>query len=284
VDRRQTERKLIKIALKEDIGSGDITTQALKLRNKLGKAVVIAKGEGIISGLGPFKMTFNQLSTRIALSCGKRDGARVVPGDTVLSISGPLQAILTGERTAMNILCHLSGVATMAGQLIEEVKDLRVKILDTRKTTPGMRLWEKLAVRHGGATNHRLGLFDMYLVKENHIWAAGGLDQALRKVSSHKRRTLARLEVEVRNLDELRKALAYDVDYVLLDNFSLQELKKAVAITRKICSRTIIEASGNVNLANVRRIALTGVDRISVGKMTHSAPALDLSMKVVPAN
>ncbi|OGC96282.1 MAG: nicotinate-nucleotide diphosphorylase (carboxylating) [candidate division Zixibacteria bacterium RBG_16_53_22] len=282
MDKVEIEKELIRLALAEDIGAGDITTAALKLDGRRGKAVVVAKAGGVISGTAQFAEVFQQLSRSVKVKRFIRDGSAVASGDKVLGLSGSLNAILTGERTAMNILCHLSGIATMTAAMVAEIRDLPVKILDTRKTMPGMRRWEKLAVSHGGACNHRLGLFDMYLIKENHIAATGGFREALEKVESHRRKTRAKIEIEVRNLDELGIALSYRVDYILLDNFSFAALKKAVSIARG--HKVILEASGNVNKANVRKTALTGVDRISIGRITHSAPALDLSMKVVERN
>ncbi len=275
----ESERELIRLALAEDIGAGDITTGALALDGRKGTATVVAKADGVISGVRQFALVYECLSPDIIVRSIKGDGSRIRSGDLVLSVKGPLGAILTGERTAMNILCHLSGVATATAAITDEVRDLPVKILDTRKTMPGMRYWEKRAVRHGGATNHRLGLFDMYLIKENHIAAAGGLAEALRRVSEDRKRTRAKVEIEVKNIDELRIALHHRVDYILLDNFTPVLLKKAISIARG--HKAILEASGNVTKANVRKIALTGVDRISIGRITHSAQALDLSLKIM---
>jgi len=280
VNSKEIEKRLINLALAEDLGSGDITTRALRL-HKQGKAIVVAKAPGIISGLASFMRVYKTLSPDFTFNISKRDGERVVPGSIVIGIKGPVSRILIGERTAMNLLCHLSGVATITRSIVDEVRDLPVKILDTRKTLPGMRSLEKKAVRDGGASNHRMGLYDMYLIKENHIAASGGIDNALRSVTRHKKRTGAKIEIEVKNLDELKVALEYDPDYLLLDNFNVSELKKSVRYARSICPKAILEASGNMNQKTVRRVAMTGVDRISVGKITHSAPALDLSLKVI---
>jgi nicotinate-nucleotide pyrophosphorylase (carboxylating) len=281
MDRKEMEKGLLRLALAEDVGPGDITTAALRLGRRRGEAVVVSKAEGIISGIPQFRQLYRLLSRTITVRVLKHNGSSVVPGDIVLIVRGALGPILVGERTAMNILGHLSGVATAAHRIAADVADLPVKILDTRKTMPGMRHWEKAAVRHGGAANHRLGLFDMYLIKENHIAAAGGLEEALSLIAAHKKSTRAKAEVEVANLDQLATVLNYRIDYVLLDNFDEESLKAAVALVKRIRPGVILEASGNVNRANVRRIAQTGVDRISLGSMTHSAPALDLSMKVI---
>ncbi len=269
------------MALTEDIGKGDITTQALLLKNIKGKAVVIAKATGVISGLSAFMWVYKAISPAISFNILKQNASRVVPGEEVLLLKGPLGAILTGERTAMNFLGHLSGVATMTAQMVEAIKDYPVKLLDTRKTMPGLRRLEKQAVKDGGGTNHRLGLFDMYLIKENHIEAAGGLEKALGLVKTHQRRTRAKIEVEVKNLDELKLALEYKPNYILLDNFTIPMLRKGVRLAKRIDPGVILEASGNVSPETVHRIAAAGVDRISVGKITHSAPVLDLSLKVI---
>jgi nicotinate-nucleotide pyrophosphorylase (carboxylating) len=204
----------------------------------------------------------------------------VSPGDLVISVRGPLDKMLIGERTAMNILCHLSGVATLTRAFVEAVRGFPVKIYDTRKTTPGMRQWEKKAVRDGGGYNHRMGLYDMYLLKENHIAAAGGIDEALTAAARHRKKTKAALEVEVKNLRELREVLQFEPDFVLLDNFSVSSLRKAVAVAGSLSPKIILEASGNMDLKRIGEAAATGVKRISVGRMTHSAPALDLSFRI----
>jgi nicotinate-nucleotide pyrophosphorylase (carboxylating) len=274
------ERKLLGLALAEDAGKGDITTRALGI-SKRGQAVVVSKAQGVISGLAPFMGVYKALSPAITFTILKPEGSRVVPADVIVIVKGRLDLILTGERTAMNILCHLSGVATITRKLIDRVSDLPVEILDTRKTLPGLRGLEKRATRAGGAINHRMGLHDMYLVKDNHIAAAGGLERALQLVASHKKKTRAKVEVEVKDDDELRIAMNYRPDFILLDNFSFPALKKAVRYARMIDPGVKLEASGNISYKNVRRVALSGVDRISVGMITHSAPALDLSLKVV---
>jgi nicotinate-nucleotide pyrophosphorylase (carboxylating) len=281
MNNKKDYRRLIQLALSEDIGSGDITTEALVLNKKKGQAVVVAKASGIVSGLDPFMQAYKVVSPAITFSIFKQDGSLVVPGDIIIRIKGPLGAILTGERTAMNIISHLSGVATMTQKIVKAIDGYPAKILDTRKTMPGMRIFQKKAVRDGGAANHRMGLYDMYLIKENHIEAAGGIEEALGLVMAHRKKTKAKIEIEVKNLVELKKVLKYKVDYILLDNFSIGLLMKAVKIAKDINPDVILEASGNVDLKTVRKIAATGVDRISVGRITHSAPVLDLSLKVV---
>jgi nicotinate-nucleotide pyrophosphorylase (carboxylating) len=273
--------QLIRLALAEDAGRGDITTQALKLKGRIGRGMVIAREAGVISGIGPFKKVFHALSRSFSFNVLKNDGRPVEPGDEIIRIKGPLDSVLTGERTAMNILGHLSGVATLTRAFVDAIEAFPAKIYDTRKTTPGMRAWEKKAVRDGGGTNHRLGLYDMYLVKENHIAAAGGLETAMRLAIEHRRKTRIKLEVEVRNLSELKEVLPFKPDYILLDNFTVPGLRKAAKLAKSIHPGTFLEASGRIDLKTVNKIAATGVDRISIGKLTHSAPALDLSFKVV---
>jgi nicotinate-nucleotide pyrophosphorylase (carboxylating) len=273
-------QRLIRLALAEDLGNGDITTGALALKGRTGRALVTAKGSGVISGLEPFRRVFRTLSPTFKYRTLKGDGRMVSPGDLVISVRGPLDKMLIGERTAMNILCHLSGVATLTRAFVEAVRGFPVKIYDTRKTTPGMRQWEKKAVRDGGGYNHRMGLYDMYLLKENHIAAAGGIDEALTAAARHRKKTKAALEVEVKNLRELREVLQFEPDFVLLDNFSVSSLRKAVAVAGSLSPKIILEASGNMDLKRIGEVAATGVKRISVGRMTHSAPALDLSFRI----
>jgi nicotinate-nucleotide pyrophosphorylase (carboxylating) len=273
-------QRLIRLALAEDLGNGDITTGALALKGRTGRALVTAKGSGVISGLEPFRRVFRTLSPTFKYRTLKGDGRMVSPGDLVISVRGPLDKMLIGERTAMNILCHLSGVATLTRAFVEAVRGFPVKIYDTRKTTPGMRQWEKKAVRDGGGYNHRMGLYDMYLLKENHIAAAGGIDEALTAAARHRKKTKAALEVEVKNLRELREVLQFEPDFVLLDNFSVSSLRKAVAVAGSLSPKIILEASGNMDLKRIGEAAATGVKRISVGRMTHSAPALDLSFRI----
>ncbi len=273
--------ELIRLALAEDAGRGDITTQALKLKGRKGEGVVIARDAGVISGIGPLKKVFQTLSPSFSFKVLQNDGRPVKPGDEIIRIKGPLDSMLTGERTAMNIIGHLSGVATLTRAFADAIETPPAKIYDTRKTTPGMRAWEKKAVLHGGGANHRMGLHDMYLVKENHIAAAGGLEAAMRLAIAHRRKTRARLEVEVRNLSELKKVLPFKPDYILLDNFTVPGLRKAAKLAKSIRPGIVLEASGRIDLKTVKKITATGIDRISIGKLTHSAPALDLSFKVI---
>lgn len=272
--------ELIRLALAEDIGSGDMTTEALALKGRRGRGVVITRETGVISGIEYFKKVFQTLSRSFSFKVFRNDGRTVEPGQEIIRIKGPLDLMLAGERTAMNIIGHLSGVATLTRAFVEAIDIYPARIFDTRKTTPGMRAWEKAAVRHGGGTNHRVGLYDMYLVKENHIAAAGGLEAAVGLAIEHRRKTKAKLEVEVRSFSELEEVLPFKPDYILLDNFTVSGLGKAVRLAKSIQPKVVLEASGRIDLKSVRKIAATGVERISIGKITHSAPALDLSFIV----
>jgi len=215
----------------------------------------------------------------------KQDGERIKKGEKVVLVQGKVKSILSAERTALNFLQRLSGIATFTAKYVEKIKGTKAKILDTRKTTPGLRVLEKYAVKAGGGENHRMGLFDMILIKENHIKAAGGISDAIKNARS-KYRT-KKIEVEVGNLSEVKEAIGSESagslgpDWMMLDNMKIQQMKKAVRMIRSISPNIKIEASGGINLKNVRKIALTGVDFISVGALTHSAPALDLSLILI---
>ena len=272
-------KHLIELALSEDIGCGDVTSRLLLRDDPSGRAVIVAKQDGVLAGLPVARMVFRAVNPRLVFRMLKRDGERIRKGETVAMVRGKMQGILSAERTALNFLQRLSGIATLTSRYVNEVKGTRTKILDTRKTTPGLRVLEKYAVRTGGGGNHRMGLFDMILIKENHIQAAGGVSRAIMRARSKRRRE--KVEVEVRNLSEAREAVESKPDWIMLDNMRIDRMRKAVELIRS-ADRTIkIEASGRVGLKNVRRIALTGVDFISVGALTHSAPALDMSLILI---
>jgi nicotinate-nucleotide pyrophosphorylase (carboxylating) len=270
---------LIRSALSEDLGKGDITSQTLIKDNLTGKAIIIAKQDGIIAGLDVAKTVFKIVDKKTIFQPSKKDGERVKTGDQIAIIRGKVTSLLSAERTALNFLQRLSGIATLTSEYVYQVKGTRAKILDTRKTTPGLRVLEKYAVKMGGGTNHRMGLYDMILIKENHIKAAGGIGEAMRKARASIKKT--KIEVEVSNLREVIEAVASSPDWIMLDNMNPREMKKAVNIIRSENPGIKIEASGGVSLKNVRKIALNGVDFISVGALTHSAPALDLSMILI---
>jgi nicotinate-nucleotide pyrophosphorylase (carboxylating) len=269
-------KHLINLALSEDIGSGDVTSEALLESEPSGKAVIVAKQDGVLAGLPVAKMVFQAVDPTVVFRMLKRDGGRIKNGEKLALIQGKTKGILSAERTALNFLQRLSGIATLTSKYVEETKGTKARILDTRKTTPGLRVLEKYAVKTGGGQNHRMGLFDMVLIKENHLKAVGGISRAIVRARSKSRGK--KIEVEVRNLNEAREAVESKPDWIMLDNMRIDQMRKAVQLIRS-ASRTIkIEASGNVNLKNVRNIGLTGVDFISVGALTHSAPALDMSL------
>jgi nicotinate-nucleotide pyrophosphorylase (carboxylating) len=266
--------ELVRSALAEDVGSGDVTTSATVAADARARALISQKAPGVIFGLDAAESAFKLLDPDVRFERLVREGIWREEGP-VLSIEGAARALLTGERTALNFLGRLSGIATLAARFVREVEGTGTVVLDTRKTTPGLRVLEKAAVAAGGASNHRVGLFDAVLLKENHIAAAGGIARAVACVRESAPELAATLEVEVRNPREIEEALAAGVPRLLLDNMTVQELRAAVA---QVAGRAKLEASGNVTLENVRERALTGVDFISVGALTHSAPALDLSL------
>jgi nicotinate-nucleotide pyrophosphorylase (carboxylating) len=267
---------LIRLALAEDIGSGDKTTALLVDSHARGCARVIAKEELVAAGFVPFERVFTFLSAAVSCRFLKDEGAVVHKGEALAELEGPFATLLTGERTALNFMQRLCGIATLTRRYVEKLKPYKAVLLDTRKTTPGWRVLEKEAVRLGGGTNHRMGLFDALLIKENHIAACGGITAAVAKARGHLSPLLS-VEVEVRDHAELQEALAAGPDVIMLDNMSLNDMKRAVGIT---AGRVPLEASGNVTLETLAAIAETGVDFISSGTITHSARAVDISMLI----
>jgi len=265
----------VRRALAEDVGSGDVTTEATVPAQQRARALITQKAPGAIFGLDVAETCFALLDPDVRFERLTEEGRWREDGGPVLAIEGTARALLTGERTALNFLGRLSGVATLAARFVREVEGTGAIVLDTRKTTPGLRMLEKAAVVAGGASNHRVGLYDAILVKENHIAAAGGIAQAVARARESAPELAGTLEVEVRDPGEIEKALAAGAPRLLLDNMSVEQLRDAVA---QVGGRAQLEASGNVTLENVRERALTGVDFISVGALTHSAPALDLSL------
>ena len=270
--------RIIKNALEEDIGSGDITTTALIPEGSISNASLTAKGDFILAGLPFAKRTFELVDRNLKFRSLKKDGSHVKTGTVVAKIKGSTSSLLTAERTALNILQRLSGIATLTNEYVKAVKGLRTGIADTRKTAPGLRFFDKYAVKTGKGTNHRFGLFDGVLIKDNHIEAAGGVAKAV-KLARVKAHHLLKIEVEVKNLKEVREAVSAGADIIMLDNMQIDRIKKALDLIRRNNPSITIEASGNVSMKNVRRIAETGVDLISVGALTHSAPAADISLK-----
>ncbi|MBF0517402.1 MAG: carboxylating nicotinate-nucleotide diphosphorylase [Nitrospirae bacterium] len=269
----------IRNALIEDIGHGDITTTQTIDAASRSEAALMAKEEAVVAGLPFFKAVFYITDPAVEIKALAADGQLVTKGTRIAAIYGSTRSILTAERLALNIMQRLCGVATLTRQFVESVSGLPVKIVDTRKTTPNMRYMEKYAVRAGGGHNHRFGLYDGVLIKDNHITACGGIKKAIEKVK--KTPLLTKIEVEVKNLNELREALSTDVDVIMLDNMDTATMRQAVDKARALNSRVLIEASGNVTLQNVREIAATGVDIISTGYITHSARAADISLKII---
>jgi nicotinate-nucleotide pyrophosphorylase (carboxylating) len=267
--------RLVRLALDEDVGLGDATTDATIAADTRARALIAQKAPGAIYGLDAAEAAFALLDPHMRFERLLQEGRWCEEGGPVLSIEGSARALLTGERTALNFLAHLSGVATMAALAVQAVEGTGATVLDTRKTTPGLRALEKAAVAAGGASNHRFGLFDAILIKENHIAAAGGIAQAVTRAREAAPELAGALEVEVRNPEEIEQALAVGAPRLLLDNMSVEELRAAVA---QVAGRAKLEASGNVTLKGIRERALTGVDFISMGALTHSAPALDLSL------
>ncbi len=266
-------------ALKEDLGSGDVTTAALIPDAHVSEALLIAKGDIVLAGLPFAERVFQLVDSGLKFSALKREGSRVRKGSIIARIKGKTASLLIAERTALNILQRMSGIATLTNEYIKAVKGLNVEITDTRKTAPGLRFFDKYAVRMGGGWNHRHGLYDGLLIKDNHIVAAGGVGKAV-KLARSKVHHLLKIEVEVNNISEVKEALSAGADVIMLDNMDVKMMKKAVGIVRQKNFDVLIEASGNVNLENIREVAETGVDLISVGALTHSAPAADLSLQI----
>lgn len=261
-------------ALLEDIGSGDITAQLIPAE-RLAKATIITRDDCVVAGTAWVDAVFRQLDPRVAVHWQVIDGQRAQANQPLFHLEGPARALLTGERSALNFLQMLSAVATRAQYLADQVADTQVKLLDTRKTLPGLRMAQKYAVTCGGCHNHRIGLFDAFLIKENHIAACGGIAQAV--TAAHRIAPGKPVEIEVESLDELREALAAGADIIMLDELSLDDMREAV---RLAAGKAKLEASGGVNESTLRSIAETGVDYISIGAMTKDVKAVDLSMRL----
>ena len=259
---------ILRAAIQEDIGDGDITTDAIVPEELNAEGRFSAKAEGILAGIDIGIMVFELLDGDFEVLSKKEDGVHIYPGDTIAEVRGKARVLLKGERLALNIIQHLSGIATITSKFIEKIKGTKAKILDTRKTTPLLRKFEKYAVKVGGGENHRFGLYDAVLIKDNHIKIAGGIKNALNRVNG---------EIEVRNRDEFIQALDAGAKRILLDNMDVEQVREIVELNK---GRAKLEVSGGITLENVRDYALTGVDFISVGSITHSAPALDISFNI----
>ena len=266
----------IQNALAEDIGSGDLTSASLFPADHQSAARIFAKDDAVLAGTEAARAVYHQLDPQIVITVRKQDGDAVHPGDTVLEIAGRTRSILTGERVALNFIQRLSGVATIARKFVDAVAGTGAEILDTRKTTPGLRSLEKAAVKAGGARNHRMGLFDAVMVKDNHLLARPDLAAALQEIRRKYPKLL--IEVEADSIEQVREFVRLEaIDVILLDNMSPEEIRKCIALRR---SGLKFEASGGVSLATVRAIAETGVDYISAGQLTHSAPSIDFSLEL----
>jgi nicotinate-nucleotide pyrophosphorylase (carboxylating) len=276
-------KKIVRWALEEDIGSGDITSQYVVSEPLRAGAVIVAKQPGVIAGLDVARLVFKTVDKNIRFSPNLTDGNKVNPADVLAVVSGPVRGILTAERTALNFLGRMSGIATLTSKFVEAIGGTGAKVTDTRKTTPGNRILDKYAVRIGGGVNHRFGLYDMVLIKENHLKAAGSITEAVRRAREalpRFSRQGIKIEVETKALNEVKEASSLPVDRIMLDNMGLEQIAEAVETIRNQNPEVEIEVSGNITLENIRQITQTGVDFISIGRLTHSAPALDISLLV----
>jgi nicotinate-nucleotide pyrophosphorylase (carboxylating) len=271
----------LKHALMEDIGEGDITTSAIIPENHRSKATIVAKETFVLAGLPFVERIFKMIDPSLRFKAQRQDGDIVKDGSLIARITGGTRQLLMGERTALNFLQRLSGIATLTQRFVSSVDGLPVRIVDTRKTTPGFRIFEKYAVRVGGGENHRSGLFDGVLIKDNHISATGSIKEAIKKARKNIHHML-KIEVEVKDVRELRSALSSGAEIIMLDNMAIDEIRRCVRIIRDKNPDVIIEASGNINIENVRAIAEAGVDVISIGALTHSASAVDITMNLTP--
>ncbi len=268
---------LFELAYAEDIGDGDITTNNLVPPDSIKTAVFVAKEEGVIAGLPVAEMVFRKFDPQIVWKVLLPDGSKIQPNDVIVEFKGNYRALLTGERKALNFLQRLSGIASYANKCMKEVEGHKVEILDTRKTLPGYRHLDKYAVRMGGASNHRFGLYDMVMIKDNHIQVAGGIQKAVEAIRSKIPKSI-KIEVETSNLEQVQEALDAKVDIIMLDNMSSKLMREAVIL---INNRAKIEASGNMTLKRIQKVAATGVNYISIGALTHSVKALDISQRII---
>jgi nicotinate-nucleotide pyrophosphorylase (carboxylating) len=267
-------QKLVKFSLMEDLGSGDLTTNSIVPPDDVSTGYIIAREAGVVAGLFLARAVFQCLDPVMEFRAGLRDGESMEPGRILAEIKGNTRALLSGERLALNFLQRMSGIASATARLVELISGERARIVDTRKTTPGLRVLEKYAVRVGGGGNHRLGLYDAVLIKDNHIKIAGGIKAAVEKARQGCPHTV-KIEVEVEDLDGVEEALAARVDIIMLDNMKPENMRKAVTL---VAGRALVEASGGISARNIRDVASTGVDLISVGALTHSVKSLDIGL------
>ncbi len=265
-------RKIVTQAIEEDIGTGDITTESVVEDEERSSGKIKFKENGVLAGLPVAELVFKEIDDGVNFQALKKEGQTIRPGEVVAEGSGRSASILKGERLALNFLQRLSGIATKTRRYVKEVEDYDVKVVDTRKTTPNLRILEKYAVKIGGGYNHRMGLYDAVLIKDNHIRSAGGIEEAVAR-GGHEH-TL-KIEVEVESVEDVKKAIRVDVDIVMLDNMSMDEMKEAVRI---IGDEAVVEASGGIDIHNIKEVAATGVDVISIGALTHQISSLDISL------
>ncbi len=281
-------RRAIELARDEDLGAGDVSSEAMIPADSTGRAAVVARESGVVAGLACVPLVLDVFGGKCRWKAVGADGAEVAPGESVGEVSGPLRDVLAIERTLLNLVCRLSGIASLTHRYVRETKGTKARVCDTRKTMPGLRMLEKYAVRCGGGCSHRMGLHDAALFKDNHLAADGAAPLGERIANAAKRarelRPVSFVQVEVDSLDQLREALSLPtgtIDMILLDNMNVGTMREAVAMRDKAAPRVLLEASGGVSLETVREIAQAGVDRISVGRLTHSAPALDFGLDLL---
>ena len=271
--------KLLDLGIEEDINTGDITTESIIPASMNGVATMTAKQDGVISGLDIVKMVYDRFQDNVVFTPYFKDGDAVRKGDVILRIEASYPTLLRGERLSLNIFQRMSGIATETAKYVRELEGTHTELLDTRKTAPGLRVLDKMAVKHGGGTNHRMGLYDMAMIKDNHIKMAGGIAKAVEQVRAHIAEGI-RIEVETTNLDEVHQAIEAGADIIMLDNMDNKTMAEAVGIIKASGKGIKTEASGNMNIARLKEVAATGVDYISVGALTHTVKAMDISMNI----
>lgn len=271
--------KLIDLGIEEDINTGDITTESIIPASMNAVATMTAKQDGVISGLEIVKMVYERFQSDVVFTPYFKDGDSVQKGDVILKIEATYPTLLRGERLSLNIFQRMCGIATETAKYVKELKDTQTELLDTRKTAPGLRVLDKMAVKHGGGTNHRMGLYDMAMIKDNHIKMAGGIANAVEQVRSRIAEGI-KIEVETTTIDEVHQAIEAGADIIMLDNMDTQTMTKAVAIIKSADKGIKTEASGNMNIPRLKEVAATGVDYISVGALTHTVKAMDISMNI----
>lgn len=272
--------RLLDLGFEEDINTGDVTTESIIPETMNATATMTAKQEGVVSGLEIVKMVYERLQKDIVFTPYFKDGDKVEKGDVILKIEASYPTLLKGERLSLNIFQRMSGIATETSRYVAELKGTATELLDTRKTAPGMRVLDKMAVKHGGGTNHRMGLYDMAMIKDNHIKMAGGIAKAVEQVRSRISPEI-KIEVETTNLDEVRQAIEAGADIIMLDNMGTEAMREAVSVIKASGKGIKTEASGNMSIPRLVEVASTGVDYISVGALTHTVKAMDISMNIV---